>query len=90
MRFKSSSASVLQLFGQGKPILVPDLPLTRYLKDEGAPLDLYRGPGDLLDRVREIAAGRRGAPADRYRWDAAAVAEAYLGAVKAGLAAGGR
>lgn len=81
MRFKSSSASVLQLFGQGKPILVPELPLTRYLKDEGAPIDMYGGPGELLGLAREAVEGRREAPSDRYRWDIDAVAEAYIDAM---------
>lgn len=83
MRFKSNTASLLQLFGQGKPILAPELPLTRYLAEEGAPLDLYRGASELLDLAREAAEGRRKPPADRYRWDIAAVAEAYLDAMRA-------
>lgn len=78
MRFKSSSGSLLQLFSAGRPVLVPENPLTRFLRDEGAPLDLYRSPVELRDLAREVMAGRRGAPPDRYRWDLDHVAVAYL------------
>ncbi|HLP42548.1 MAG TPA: hypothetical protein VK465_13650, partial [Fibrobacteria bacterium] len=83
MRFKSSSASLLQLFGLRRPILVPDLPLTRYLRDEGAPLDLYAGPGELRRLAEDFLAGRRAGAPDRYRWDFPRVAEAYLAAMGA-------
>lgn len=83
MRCKSSSASVLQLFGQGKPILVPDLPLTRYLEEEGAPIIRYAGADDLLAKARAAAAGTLAAPPDRYPWDIDAVAAAYLAAMLA-------
>ena len=82
MRFKSSSASILQLFRLGKSILVPAGPLTTYLRDEGAPLDLYANPRELLELGRAILEGRHRRPEDRYRWDFAAVAEAYLKAVE--------
>lgn len=78
MRFKSSSASILQLFRQGKPILVPALPLTAYLRDEGAPLDLYSSQDELRELAAAILEGRHRIPEDRYPYDFPAVAEAYL------------
>lgn len=78
MRFKSSSASILQLFRQGKPILVPALPLTAYLKEEGAPLDLYASQAELREMAEAILEGRHRIPEDRYPYDFPTVAEAYL------------
>jgi glycosyltransferase involved in cell wall biosynthesis len=81
MRFKSSTASVLRLFRQGRPILVPDLPLTRYLAEAGAPIRLYSGAGDLRALAEAAAEGRLEPVPDRYPWDVAKVAEAYLEAM---------
>jgi hypothetical protein len=81
LRFKSNSASLLRLLRLGKPILAADLPLTRWLRSEGAPLDLF---GDAR-QMREIAAayleGRAHPPANRYPWDFPSVAKAYLEAM---------
>jgi glycosyltransferase involved in cell wall biosynthesis len=82
MRFKSNSGSLLRLFWTGKPILVPDVPLTRFLRDEGAPIHLYDGPEDLLALGRGVMDGALRPPEDRYAWDFPAVAEAYLRAMR--------
>lgn len=82
MRFKSNSGSLLQLFGAGKPILVPDLPLTRFLREEGAPLHLYGTPEDLFALGRAVMDGTCLPPEDRYAWDFPAVAAAYLRAMR--------
>ncbi len=81
MRFKSSTASVLRLFRQGRPILVPELPLTRYLADEGAPIRLYSGAGGLRALAEAAADGSLEPVPDRYPWDVAKVAGAYLEAM---------
>jgi hypothetical protein len=78
MRFKSNSGSLLHLIHLGKPILAADLPLTRYLRDQGAPLELYADSGEL--RRKAVAALDPANPVrpNRYPWSFAAVAEAYL------------
>lgn len=78
MRFKSNTGSLLHLIHAGKPILASDLPLTRYLRDQGAPLELYAGMGDLRAKAQAALAGAYRAPANRYPWDFDAVAAAYL------------
>lgn len=78
LRFKSNSGSLLHLIGMGRPILASDLPLTRYLRDQGAPLELYAGPGDLLDQARTALRPGHAAPPNRYPWSFPAVADAYL------------
>jgi glycosyltransferase involved in cell wall biosynthesis len=82
MRFKSNSGSLLRLFGAGRPILVPDIPLTRFLRDEGAPIHLYDGPEALLALGRAVMAGACRPPEDRYAWDFPAVADAYMRAMR--------
>lgn len=77
-RFKSSSASLLHLFPLGKPIFAADLPLTRYLRGEGAPLEIYTGPAELSAKVKAALEGRYRVPANRYPWTFDKVAEAYL------------
>jgi glycosyltransferase involved in cell wall biosynthesis len=78
MRFKSNSGSLLHLIHLGKPILASDLPLTRYLKGLGAPLELYGGPDELRRKTEAAIAGADAAPINRYPWDFSAVADAYL------------
>lgn len=78
MRFKSNSGSLLHLLHLGRPIIVSDLPLTRYLRDQGAPLQLYAGPGEMRMQVEAALSGAAPAQANRYPWDFDAVAEAYL------------
>lgn len=82
MRFKSNSGSVLHLFRTGRPVFVPDLPLTRFLRDEGAPVDIYGGPEELREKAVSVLEGRYRVPEDRYPWDFDRVAEAYLRAVE--------
>jgi glycosyltransferase involved in cell wall biosynthesis len=86
MRFKSNSGSLLQLLGLGKPLFAPDLPLTRWLAAQGAPLDLYAGPEDLRSKAGAVLAGAYAGPADRYPWDFGRVAEAYLAAIRSASA----
>jgi hypothetical protein len=81
MRFKSNSGSILHLIHLGRPILAADLPLTRWLVAEGAPLDLYQDPIDLRAKVSAFLAGTAQAAPNRYRWDFPAVAKAYLQAM---------
>lgn len=81
MRFKSNSGSLLHLFHLGRPILAADLPLTRWLKEEGAPLDLYRDAEELRALASAYLAGEAQPPRNRYRWDFPAVARAYLSAM---------
>lgn len=78
LRFKSNSGSLLHLVGMGRPILASDLPLTRYLRDLGAPLELYKDADGLLEMARTALRPGRAAPPNRYPWDFPAVADAYL------------
>jgi hypothetical protein len=78
MRFKSNSGSLLHLFHAGKPILAADLPLTRWLRDQGAPLDLYADVRALLPLARAALAPGHAVPANRYPWSFPAAASAYL------------
>lgn len=81
MRFKSNSGSLLHLFHLGRPILAADLPLTRWLKAEGAPLDLYRDAGELRASASAYLDGKAQPPPNRYPWDFPGVARAYLEAM---------
>jgi hypothetical protein len=81
MRFKSNSSSLLHLLHLGRPILAADLPLTRWLKAEGAPIDLYGDAGELRALASAYLDGRSRPPANRYPWDFPAVAQAYLKAM---------
>lgn len=81
MRFKSNSSSLLHLIHLGRPILAADLPLTRWLKAEGAPLDLYGNAAELLGLASAYLAGRNTPPPNRYPWDFPTVARAYLKAI---------
>jgi glycosyltransferase involved in cell wall biosynthesis len=81
MRFKSNSGSLLHLIHLGRPILAADLPLTRWLKAEGAPIDLYRDALGLRERASAYLSGNARPPANAYRWDFPAVARAYLEAM---------
>ena len=83
MRFKSNSGSLLHLVHLGRPILAADLPLTRWLKAEGAPLDLYRDAGELRALAGGYLSGNLAPPPNRYRWDFPAAARAYLRAMGA-------
>lgn len=83
MRFKSNSGALLHLFHLGRPILAPDLPLTRWLKTEGAPIDLYADAADMRGRVSAYLAGTATPEPNRYRWDFPAAARAYLRAMGA-------
>ncbi|HKP98269.1 MAG TPA: hypothetical protein VJ385_21235, partial [Fibrobacteria bacterium] len=78
MRFKSNSGSLLHLVHLGKPILASDIPLTRYLKDEGAPLELYADAEGLRKGLEAAVSGAAPARPNRYPWDFGAVADAYL------------
>ncbi|MBW8890320.1 MAG: glycosyltransferase [Fibrobacteres bacterium] len=84
MRFKSNSGSLLHLLHLGRPILVPDLPLTRWLQAEGAPVDLYRDGTELRGLALGYLEGKVQPPANRYRWDFPTVARAYLRAMGVG------
>jgi glycosyltransferase involved in cell wall biosynthesis len=81
MKFKSNSGSLLHLLHLGKPILAADLPLTRWLREEGAPLELFSGPEELGAKIKAALDGAYARP-NRYRWDFAAVAEAYLSLIR--------
>lgn len=78
LRFKSNSGSLLHLVGMGRPILASDLPLTRYLRDQGAPLELYKDAADLLTMARMALRPDHAVPPNRYPWSFPAVADAYL------------
>jgi glycosyltransferase involved in cell wall biosynthesis len=78
LRFKSNSGSLLHLLGMGRPILASDLPLTRYLRDEGAPLELYKDAADLLTMARMALRPVHAVSPNRYPWSFPAVADAYL------------
>ena len=78
MRFKSNSGSLLHLFHLGKPILAADLALTRYLREEGAPLELYADASELGEGLAAALSGSAPARANRYPWDFGKVAEAYV------------
>jgi hypothetical protein len=78
MRFKSNSGSLLHLIHAGKPILAADLPLTRWLRDQGVPLELYAGARELVPLAKAALAHGHQAFAGRYPWSFPAVADAYL------------
>ncbi|MDB5103845.1 MAG: hypothetical protein JWP91_1534 [Fibrobacteres bacterium] len=78
MRFKSNSGSLLHLIHLGKPILAAALPLTRYLQDQGAPLELYTDRIDLRKKAAEALDPAFLARPNRYPWTFDAVADAYL------------
>jgi hypothetical protein len=78
MRFKSNSGALLHLLHLGKPILTSDLPLTRYLKAQGAPLELYGNAGELAEKAAAIIGEGFPGTSNRYPWSFEAVAEAYL------------
>jgi glycosyltransferase involved in cell wall biosynthesis len=78
MRFKSNSSSLLNLFHLGKPVLASDIPLTRYLKEQGAPLELFADTEDLAGKAEAVISGNRGAQPNRYPWTFDSVAEAYI------------
>jgi len=84
MRFKSNSGSLLHLFHLERPILVPELPLTRWLRAEGAPVDLYRDTAELRRLALGYLDGKARPPANRYRWDFPTVARGYLRAMGVG------
>jgi hypothetical protein len=78
MRFKSNSGSLLHLFGLGKPILASDLPLTRWLRGQGAPLELYADREELRAKaLAALAPGYQALP-NGYDWSFSAAASAYL------------
>jgi hypothetical protein len=83
MRFKSNSGSLLHLFHLVRPILAPDLPLTRWLKAQGAPIDLYADATGLRAKVSACLAGASVAIPNHYAWDFPAAARAYLRAMGA-------
>lgn len=83
-KFKSSTGSLLHLLRLGKPLLAQELPLTRWLASEGAPLLLCRSSDDWLARVSEFCAGTPlEIPPMRYPWTPARVAQAYVEAMQA-------
>ena len=86
MRFKSNSGSLLHLIHLGRPVLAADLPLTRWLHSEGAPLELYRDAADLRAKVSACLAGTLPLIVNRYGWDFPTAARAYLRAMGAGPA----
>ena len=81
MKFKSSSASILQLVHLAKPLLASDLPLTRYLREQGAPIELYSGAADLRVKASAYLSGAARPPANAYPWNFHAVADAYIKAM---------
>ncbi len=78
MRFKSNSGSLLHLLHLGKPILAADIPLTRSLREQGAPLELYAGPESLVKLATAALQSGHHVDHNRYPWSFPAVAEAYL------------
>ena len=78
LRFKSNSGSLLHLIHAGKPILAADLPLTRWLREQGAPLELYAGARELVPLAKAALARGSQLFAGRYPWSFPAVADAYL------------
>lgn len=81
MRFKSNSGSILHLIHLGRPILAADLPLTRWLNAQGAPIDVYRDAVELRHLASAYLSGNARPPANAYRWDFPAAARAYLEAM---------
>lgn len=82
-KFKSNSASILRLLHLDKPILAADLPLTRYLAEQGAPIDVYRSAEEMRALASDFASGRRRHAQGTYRWSYGTAADAYLAALLA-------
>jgi glycosyltransferase involved in cell wall biosynthesis len=78
MLFKSNSSSLVNLLPFGKPILASDLPLTRYLAEQGAPLEPYSGAAGLRAKAESILSGSSAPKRNGYPWDFGRVADAYL------------
>ncbi len=88
-KFKSSTGSLMHLLHLEKPVLAQDLPLTRWLVAEGAPLLLCRDSADWLARVSGFCGGTPlDIPPLRYPWSPDRVAEAYVEAMREALAGG--
>jgi glycosyltransferase involved in cell wall biosynthesis len=82
MRFKSNSSSLLNLIHLRKPILVSDLPLSQFLKAQGAPLELFSSSEELISKVSGVLAGTLQPLPNRYPWSFDKVAEAYIQALQ--------
>ena len=83
MRFKSNSGALLHLLHLGKPVLAFDLPLTRYLKESGAPLELFGNAAELESKLAAFLEGGQAVAPNRYPWSFEAAAETYLRVMRA-------
>lgn len=86
MLFKSNTSSILNLLHLQKVILTSDLPICRYLKSEGAPIELYTTPNEFEKKIKAILAGEILPLTNQYPWSFEAVANAYLKAIKTSVA----
>jgi Glycosyl transferases group 1 len=85
MRFKSNSSSILNLIHLKKTILASDIPLTRYLQAEGAPLKLYSNFQELELQTKKALEGIEPVLENRYPWTFDRVADAYVQAIRYNL-----
>ncbi len=87
MRFKSNSSSLVNLLHAGKPILATDLPLTRWLRDQGCPLRLFADAKSLEILARGVSDRTLPDGECRYSWTFSAVADAYLASMASATSA---
>ncbi len=80
-KFKSNTASALHLFTLGKPIFATNLPITQYLKEQGAPLLLYQNVQELSLILQAMIEGEITVKPNHYSWDFSKVAQAYVRAM---------
>jgi glycosyltransferase involved in cell wall biosynthesis len=77
-RFKSNSGSVLRLADWQKPIFASDIPLTRELKNQGAPLHLFKDKEGLTDLINSNLERRLESLTNKYTCDFPKAAIMYL------------
>jgi glycosyltransferase involved in cell wall biosynthesis len=83
-KFKSSTGSLMHLLNLNKPVLASDMPLTRWLCEEGAPLTLCQSRTDWVEKVSEWVIGLpQECLPQKYSWTPEKVAQAYVREISA-------
>jgi glycosyltransferase involved in cell wall biosynthesis len=83
-KFKSSTGSLMHLLNLNRPVLTSDMPLTRWLCEEGAPLTLCQSRTDWVEKVSEWVIGLpQECLPQKYSWTPEKVAQAYVREISA-------